>query len=42
MALNSDKNLNVCYTLAEGIMISVKSFQHSEGGVSDSIKYIHS
>jgi len=28
------------YTLAEGIMISVRSFQRSEGDVSDPIKYI--
>jgi len=30
------------YTLAEGILISVRSLQRSEGEVSDPIKYIYS
>jgi len=30
------------YTLAEGIMIFVRSWQRSEGDVSDPIKYIYS
>jgi len=30
------------YTLAEGILISVRSLQRSEGDVSDPIKYIYS
>jgi len=30
------------YTLAEGIIISVRSLQRSEGDVSDPIKYIYS
>jgi len=31
-----------CYTLAEGIMISVRSLQCSDGDVSEHIKYINS
>jgi len=34
-------NLNL-YTLAEGILISVRSLQRSEGDVSDPIKCIYS
>jgi len=30
------------YTLAESILISVRSLQRSEGDVSDPIKYIYS
>jgi len=30
------------YTLAVGVLISVRSLQHSEGDVSDPIKYIYS
>jgi len=30
------------YTLAEGIMISVRSFQRSKGDVSDPVKYMYS
>jgi len=29
------------YTLADGIMISVRSLQRSEGDISDPIKYIY-
>jgi len=36
--MTSNKNL---YTLAEGIMISVRSLQRSEGDISEPIKYIH-
>jgi len=34
--------LNFFYTLAEGIMISVRSLQRREGDDSDPIKYIYS
>jgi len=34
-------SLRDLYTLAEGIMISVRSFQCSEGDVFDPIKYIY-
>jgi len=33
---------NICYTLAEGKMILVRSLQRSEGDVSDPIQYIFS
>jgi len=32
----------ILYTLAEGILISVRSLQRSEGDVSDPIMYIYS
>jgi len=33
--------VKICYTPAEDIMISVRSFQRSEGDVSEPIKYVY-
>jgi len=38
----AEANFLSCYNLAEGMLISVRSFQRSEGDVSDPIKYIYS